>query len=72
MAAIKTVSNIMLRHASLWTTQRYLGEISDEEALKGFEYLYGSPKTYALFSLGLFVSENLVKLLVSPLMDTVF
>jgi hypothetical protein len=62
----------MLRHASLWTTQRYLGKVRDGEALKGFEYLCGSPKTYALFSLGLFVSENLVKLQVSPLMDTVF
>jgi hypothetical protein len=62
----------MLRYENPWISQRYLGKVGDEEALKGFEYLCGSPKMYDLFFLGLFVSENLVKLLTSPLMDTVF
>ena len=38
---IEIVSKIILRHANLSTTQRYLGTISDEEALRWLENLYG-------------------------------
>ena len=38
---IEIVSKIILRHAHLSTTQRYLGKISDIEALKWIENLYG-------------------------------
>jgi hypothetical protein len=71
-AAVKTVSKIMLKYENPWTTQRCLGKVRDAEALKGFKYLCGAPKMYDLFFLGPFVLENLVKLLVSLLMDTAF
>jgi integrase/recombinase XerD len=38
---IEIVSKIVLRHAHLSTTQRYPGKISDTEALKWIENLYG-------------------------------
>ena len=38
---IEIVSKVILRHAHLSTTQRYLGKISDIEALKWIENLYG-------------------------------
>ncbi len=38
---IEIVSKIILRHSHLSTTQRYLGKISDIEALKWIENLYG-------------------------------
>jgi integrase len=38
---IEIVSKIILRHAHLSTTQSYLGKISDIEALKWIENLYG-------------------------------
>jgi integrase len=38
---IEIVSKIILRHANLSTTQRYLGKISDTEALRWIENLYG-------------------------------
>jgi integrase len=38
---IEIVSKIILRHAHLSTTQRYLGKISDTEAMKWIENLYG-------------------------------
>ena len=38
---IEIVSKVILRHAHLSTTQRYLGKISDIEALKRIENLYG-------------------------------
>ena len=38
---IEIVSKIVLRHAHLSTTQRYLGKISDLESLKWIENLYG-------------------------------
>jgi len=38
---IEIVSKIILRHANLSTTQIYLGNISDTEALKWIETLYG-------------------------------
>ena len=38
---IEIVSKILLRHVHLSTTQRYLGKISDTEALKWVENLYG-------------------------------
>ena len=38
---IEIVSKIILRHANLSTTQRYLGTVSDEEALRWLENLYG-------------------------------
>ena len=38
---IEIVSKIILRHANLSTTQRYLGKISDVEAIRWIENLYG-------------------------------
>jgi integrase len=38
---IEIVSKIVLRHAHLSTTQRYLGKISDTEAMKWIENLHG-------------------------------
>ncbi len=37
---IKIVSKIILRHANLSTTERYLGKISDVEAMKWIDNLY--------------------------------
>ena len=38
---IEIVSKIILRHANLSTTQRYLGKVSDIEAMRWIENLYG-------------------------------
>jgi integrase/recombinase XerD len=38
---MEIVSKILLHHAHLSTTQRYLGKISDTEAMKWIENLYG-------------------------------
>jgi integrase len=38
---IEIVSKVILRHANLSTTQRYLGKISDTEATRWIEDLYG-------------------------------
>ena len=38
---IEIVSKILIRNAHLSTIERYLGKISDTEALKGVENLYG-------------------------------
>ena len=38
---IEIVSKIILRHSNLSTTQRYLGTISDTEAIRWIENLYG-------------------------------
>jgi len=38
---IEIVSKIILRHANLATTQRYLGKISDVEAIRWIDNLYG-------------------------------
>ena len=38
---IEIVSKVILRHANLSTTQRYLGKISDAEATRWIENLYG-------------------------------
>jgi integrase len=38
---IEIVSKIILRHTNLSTTQRYLGTISDVEAIRWIENLYG-------------------------------
>jgi integrase len=38
---IEIVSKVILRHANLSTTQRYLGRISDTEATRWIENLYG-------------------------------
>ena len=38
---IEIISKVILRHSHLSTTQRYLGKISDTEALKWIENLYG-------------------------------
>jgi integrase/recombinase XerD len=38
---IEIVSKIILRHANLSTTQRYLGKVSDVEALRWIENLHG-------------------------------
>ena len=37
---IETVSKIVLRHAHFSTTQRYLGKISDIEAMKWIDTIY--------------------------------
>ncbi|HYA43190.1 MAG TPA: site-specific integrase [Syntrophobacteraceae bacterium] len=38
---IEIVSKVILRHANLSTTQRYFGKISDSEATRWIENLYG-------------------------------
>jgi len=38
---IEIVSKVILRHSNLSTTQRYLGKISDSEATRWIENLYG-------------------------------
>lgn len=37
---IEIVSKVILRHANLSTTQRYLGNISDDEAKRWIEHIY--------------------------------
>jgi len=37
---IEIVSKVILRHANLSTTQRYLGKVSDSEAMRWIENLY--------------------------------
>jgi len=37
---IEIISKVILRHANLSTTQRYLGKVSDEEAIRWIERLY--------------------------------
>ena len=38
---IEIISKVILRHADLSTTQRYLGKVSDDEAIRWVENLYG-------------------------------
>ena len=38
---LEIVSKILLRHSSLSTTQRYLGKISDVEAIRWIDHLHG-------------------------------
>ena len=38
---IEIVSKVILRHANLSTTQRYLGTISDAEAIRWIESIHG-------------------------------
>jgi len=38
---IEIVSKVILRHANLSTTQRYLGKVSDVEAIQWIENVYG-------------------------------
>jgi integrase len=38
---IEIISKVILRHAYLSTTQRYLGTISDVEAIRWIENIYG-------------------------------
>ena len=38
---LEIMSKILLRHASLSTTQRYLGKISDKEAMRWIDNLFG-------------------------------
>jgi integrase/recombinase XerD len=38
---IEIVGKVILRHGNLSTTQRYLGKISDTEATRWIENLYG-------------------------------
>lgn len=38
---IEIVSKVILRHADLSTTQRYLGKVNDTEAIRWIENLYG-------------------------------
>lgn len=38
---IEIISKIILRHSNLSTTQRYLGKVSDVEAMKWIENIYG-------------------------------
>jgi len=39
-APIEIVSKIILRHANLSTTQRYLGKVSDTEAMRWIENIF--------------------------------
>ena len=38
---IEIISKVILRHANLSTTQRYLGKVSDQEAIRWIENLHG-------------------------------
>ncbi len=38
---IEIISKVILRHADLSTTQRYLGKVSDDEAIRWIENLHG-------------------------------
>ncbi len=38
---LEIVSKVILRHANLSTTQRYLGKVSDHEAIRWVESLHG-------------------------------
>jgi integrase len=38
---IEIVSKVIMRHANLSTTQRYLGKVTDVEAMRWIEHLYG-------------------------------
>ena len=38
---LEIVSKVILRHTNLSTTQRYLGRVSETEAVKWIESLYG-------------------------------
>jgi integrase/recombinase XerD len=38
---LEIVSKVLLRHSNLSTTQRYLGEISDAEAIRWIDHLHG-------------------------------
>jgi len=40
-APLEIVSKIILQHANFSTTKRYLGRISDEEAIQWVENIYG-------------------------------
>jgi len=40
-APLEIVSKVILRHSNLSTTQRYLGKVSDEEAIRWVETIYG-------------------------------
>ena len=38
---LEIVSKVLLRHSNLSTTQRYLGKISDSEAIRWIDHLHG-------------------------------
>jgi len=38
---LKIISKVILRHANLSTTQRYLGKVSEPEAMRWIENRYG-------------------------------
>jgi len=38
---IETVGKVILRHADIATTQRYLGKVNDTKATRWIETLYG-------------------------------
>ena len=38
---IEIISKVILRHADLSTTQRYLGKVNESEAIRWLENLYG-------------------------------
>jgi integrase len=40
-APLEIISKVILRHSSLSTTQRYLGKVSDAEAIRWIESIYG-------------------------------
>ena len=40
---LEIVSKVILRHTNLSTTQRYLGTVSDTEAMRWIEILYDWP-----------------------------
>jgi hypothetical protein len=44
---IEIVSKVIMRHAHLSTTQRYLGKVTDVEAMRWIENLYGWKRTGA-------------------------
>jgi len=40
-APLEIISKVILRHPNLSTTQRYLGKVSEPEAMRWIESLYG-------------------------------
>ncbi len=38
---LEILSNVLIRHSNLSTTQRYLGKISDAEAMRWIDNLHG-------------------------------
>ena len=60
---LEIVSKVILRHSNLSTTQRYLGKISDMEAMRWIENLYGYPSCFIRLSksIAIMASSSTIK-----------